>query len=806
MRLLAVTAALSVFALTPTSARAGSISGAFVEKPSGSPLASVEVVVRRAADSTVVAHTTTAEDGRFRLDGLPLERLLLRASLVGYASYVRNDITLTDAAPVLELGTLSLVVAPVELKGVTTSAAKATAIITPDRNIYLTKDMPAAAAGTATDLLRAVPELDVDIDGRASLRGSSSVTIQFNGRATPLTGDALNTYLRQFPANRIERIEVIANPSARFNPEGTAGIVNIVLKEGVNLGLSGSVYLSAGTRSTGPGARVAWQKGPVTLFTGLSGYWNNNHSALDDARTNLFSQSARYYRLNTGSDYRSGGGFSDASLDLALSKRSTLYTALNGYLNANRYDALTHYALLDSTMTPTTRYDRATAGRFDGRTGTVSLGFRHVVKQGRDERSIELRQSDNQYDNGYDATQHVFVPVDSAGPTSRQAGATGWHERSLEADDTHPLGAKGKLEVGFRGSDRHNSSSSALRFFDGQTAVVTPQTSTSDYVHREIFQSGYVTLGSTFGKASLQLGARAEAAHTTFDVRTTRTGYRNDYRSVFPSANAVWDFGKGRTARFSYSKRIERPSPGYLNPDIPSLDPLNRTVGNPFLKPKYTHSFSVDASWMGSRGSIRVSPYYRKTVGNWDQYKLVDSTGAATTTWLNASSIGFLGASFTVSLRQTKRLGGTLSASVYRERHDATNLVGQFKREATNWSGNGNVTYKLLEPLDLQGSLRYNPAQTLAQGRISAILFTNIGARLKLGKQASAGLWVNDPFNLWKYELVTKDGSHEQATSSRYTVRSATLNLSWTWGKPPEQKPRRQTNDQPTQDPAVPTP
>jgi outer membrane receptor protein involved in Fe transport len=118
------------------------------------------------------------------------------------------------------------------------STARATAIVAPDRNIYLTKDMPAASTGNATDVLRSVPELDVDIDGHVSLRGSSSVNIQFNGRVSPLKGDDLTNYLRQMSGGRIERVEVMANPSAKYDPEGTAGIVNIVLKDNADLGLS----------------------------------------------------------------------------------------------------------------------------------------------------------------------------------------------------------------------------------------------------------------------------------------------------------------------------------------------------------------------------------------------------------------------------------------------------------------------------------------------------------------------------------------------------------------------------------------
>jgi outer membrane receptor protein involved in Fe transport len=413
-------------------------------------------------------------------------------------------------------------------------------------------------------------------------------------------------------------------------------------------------------------------------------------------------------------------------------------------------------------------------------------------------------QSDTHNDNQGDGLRHTLVPAGQDDQVSRQEGASGYHERALEIDDTQPLGAHGKFEAGYHGSDRRTTNSSELRFFDGDSLVATPLSGTSDYSHREVLHSGYVTLGSTFGRLSLQVGARTEAAFTTFDVRSTGQQYVTDYRSLFPSANATWDFGKGRTVRLTYSKRIERPSASYLNPDVPSTDSLNRFVGNPHLEPKYTHSYSLDGSWTGARGSLRLSPYYRETVDNWDRVTQVNSTGVATTTWMNASSVRFFGTSLTASLRQTQRLGGTISVSVYRERHDASNLSGQYRQEATNWSANGNVVLKTTNALDLQGYLRYSPAQTLAQGSVSSYTYSNLGLRLKIGQSVWASLWISNPFNVARYVSATGDAAYAQSSTTQWGSRWFSLTLTWTWGKPPEQKPRRQGSDQPQQDAPIP--
>src|SRR5262245_33867238 len=314
---------------------AASVHGTFVGGSPSAPLEGVEVVLRRAADSTVVAHTTTGADGSFRVDSLRVDRFLLRASLIGYVSLLRSDVVLTETAPDLDLGTSTLSVSPIAVKGVDVSTARPTAIVAPDRNIYLTRDMPSATTGNAADVLRSVPELDVDIDGHVSLRGSSSVTIQFNGRPAPLKGEDLANYLRQMPGSRIEKVEVIANPSAKYDPEGTAGIVNIVLKDNVDLGLSGNFSFTLGQRYSSPGTRVAWQKGKLTMFGGVSGSFNRFAYNSRTLRQSYLTAPPSTYAAAADYTYRGRYGSADASVDYALSKRTTLYGTFNAFLGAS---------------------------------------------------------------------------------------------------------------------------------------------------------------------------------------------------------------------------------------------------------------------------------------------------------------------------------------------------------------------------------------------------------------------------------------------------------------------------------------
>jgi hypothetical protein len=199
-----------------------------------------------------------------------------------------------------------------------------------------------------------------------------------------------------------------------------------------------------------------------------------------------------------------------------------------------------------------------------------------------------------------------------------------------------------------------------------------------------------------------------------------------------------------------------------------------------------------------------LSPFFRETIRNWDQFRSVDASGTSVTTWFNASSVRTLGASVMGSLRQTGRIGGTFNVSVYREKHDASNLTQRAQQDATLLTLSGNLTYRIVTGLDLQGWARYNPAQTLAQGRQSGNLFTNLGVRQKLGEKAWLALYMSDPFKLWKYEFVSRDVSYIQSSVNRGTMRRTSLSLGYNWGKPPETKQRRQADEAPQQEQPIP--
>lgn len=320
-----------------------------------------------------------------------------------------------------------------------------------------------------------------------------------------------------------------------------------------------------------------------------------------------------------------------------------------------------------------------------------------------------------------------------------------------------------------------------------------PISSTRDaFDFSEDFQALYLTATRRFGRLSAQAGLRGELAEIRLYLPTEEVDtYRTDYSSLFPSANISYDAGGGRQLRFSYSKRVQRPYVFYLNPIDRSIDPLNRQIGNPDLLPMYTHSYGLDASWNGSFGTLRMAPYFRRTVDSWDQYRQVDEDGVSTVTWLNLSSVESFGSNFIAQIRQIGPVSGYLNFNAWREERNMGDLGLEPFEPVLRWSTGGNAMVRLGPSLMMQGSLNYSPARDVPQGRISTTVLSTFGLRQQFANnRASLNLMVMDPFDVYRYTFETRDRTHAQTASSRPSLRRATLSLSYNFGRPPESRRR----------------
>ena len=774
----------------------GEIRGAILSATSGQPIRSASIAVRSAADSALVTGAITGADGSFNIEGLRPGNYSVRITALGFESVTRTGITVAPNAQRVDLGQLRLAAAAVALEGISVTGERREVTLAPDRNTYTVSDMPATSGGTAVDVLRNVPSVDVDGDNRVSLRGNESVVVQINGRPAPMRGEQLGNFLAQLPANVVEKVEVIPNPSAKYDPEGMAGILNIVLKQNTDLGLSGGLTLGGGStgQATGSGT-LGYQAGPLTLF-GSYGYMR------DERQTSGFNDT-EYLRTGTFSEQDITGSMEPrshsltASGDLKLGGSGTLSTNLIVNSRAASMENLNVLRLLDVARNQTATSNNVTQGENEGLTLDYSLSYRHAFEPRVNELTTEIRFNREAQDQFNQFDRQGLAPLGATARPLSLLETNGTDELTsnwtLQTDWTRMLGDRTKLEAGYKGVLRQMDNDLAISSFShAQDAFVPDVARSNRFDFDENIQAAYAVVSRNIDRFDVQGGLRLERAATRFDLATTGEAFDNDYASFFPSALIAFNPDDSHQLKVSYSKRIQRPDTRMLNPFGFSPDPLNVFRGNPYLSPEYTHAFELGYQQSFEKGSVQLTPFYRHTVDAVRRLRNLDEAGVSTMTFANVATSDSYGA----DLNSSVRLGpfsGFAGFSAFQQVTDGTNLTTDVSNQAFGWSTRANASLRVSPTLDIQGFLMYRAPMNAEQGRVSAMTMTNFGLRQKLlGDRASVSLRIMDPFDTMGFASQFSDPAFLQETERKFGARGVSISFSYNFGQQPRVRPGRE--------------
>src|SRR6266550_1996089 len=368
------------------------ITGRVVDSASNTPITSATVDVRVAGVPSSVAHATTGADGSFRVEGLQPGRYMIRIRALGYTPRPLAPIELRLPSSNYDVGTVVLNAAPVQLQSLQVTGQRQEVQLAPDRNTYIVRDMPTTRGGTALDVLRNVPSVDVDIDNIVSLRGNTGVIVQINGRPSPLKPAQLGNFLSQLPADIVDKVEIVTNPSARDDPEGIAGIINIVLKERPEAGKSGGLTVGAGTTGhVDVGGNVGYERGPLSFY-GSYGFLRDSRLRKDSVfRQNLYQDPLTF--LDEGGTRRQIplAHTLTGSLDYSpgASDALSLETVYSARTEAETYGVL--YRNLNATRDLTSLNDRFTRGTNHEFSWESALSYKHNFTEKGHKLSSEIR-------------------------------------------------------------------------------------------------------------------------------------------------------------------------------------------------------------------------------------------------------------------------------------------------------------------------------------------------------------------------------------------------------------------------------
>ena len=779
----------------PPAAGPGEVRGAIVAADSSAAAVPRPAVgVRNKSDGKLVTGTYGAEDGTFRVQGLRPGTYYLRVSGVGFTPTNTPEFTIDPASPVANVGTIKLSRITVSLQAVQITGEKPTVVIEPDRNTYTAKQV-APAAANASDVLQATPSVEVDGDGKVSLRGNENVVIQINGRPTPIKGTQLAAYLKQIPANIVERIEVVPNPSAKYDPDGMAGIINIVLKTTADLGLSAGLNTGFATPSRfNTGGNVGYQAGKVTLF-GTYGFNADDRSIIGLNDRQRFAPSGStldYQNQDIDGASKNGGHNFTGNIDYKATDKDVVSNSLTLNRRHNNDAALAGYEDLDANQVFLDRYvmDRNTKAR--GLTFDNSLSWKHTITPRTHELSSEVRfnrsrDEDNtllwrepQNQDGTTAGSPIQGEVDANNALTRQLTA--------QVDYTRPMWTKAKLESGLKETDRwldkdYQVYKDALGDGNWVRSNLSNTFNFDEQVH-----AGYGVLSQGVGKFDLQAGLRAEWASRNFDLTGSQAVPFN-YHALFPSGVIMYKPSEQTQLKASYSRRIRRPGTQELNPFPVFFDQQNVFIGNPRLNPEYTDAFEFGASKQGQLGSIQFSPFYKHTKDiirvDINTADTVDGREVTSVSFQNLAKSDSWGTDLNGNLRLGPKLNALAGLNIYKQVTDggSQSALGS---NAIAWSARLNATTNVSPTVSLQAFYFYRAPMKIEKGKFSAFQMANIVVRKKLdGDNMSVAVRFADPFNQMKFRIKAGDDNLEQITTRQFGVRATYFTFQWNYGKPP---------------------
>ena len=749
------------------------------------PVTSGSITVLRGPQGTFAGGALPRPDGSFSVDGLAPGTYTVRIRAIGYAPVVRQGVVVAAGGAPVDLGRIELGEVATQLAQQTVVAERAEQQLSPERNSYDVKKMAAASGGTAVDALRNVPSVEVDGSNVVSLRGNSNVVVQVNGRTSPLRGEQLGNFLAQLPAQSLQNIEVVTSPSAKDDPEGTAGIINIVLSQPVAATVSGGFTAATGTTGLGNvSGNVGKQDEKWTLFASAGTFRDGRQMEGDVERRVSGEGVTSWSNSRLDGTMRPFSGNAMLRSEYKRSKTDAISFDAMGNMGDFRRPTETRFAQLDPSRDTVRAFDQVGENGQHNYSMDYTLGYRRTGPPTATTFNGLLRFT--QFGMHFQSLRLndlvTPLPENDPGlpPTERNGLRVRFPAWILQGDLVKPIDKATKLETGVKSTLRTLNSRASAALFDTTADAFTPIDG-RNYALRyaEAIQAAYGTLSRRAGKAQLQGGLRVEQTNTNLERTTVSADTKRDYLSVFPSAFVTYNLTEMRQVRIGYSRRITRP-------DAPQLDPSPfyedaRTIfrGNPNLRAEYTDAIELTLQDGRSWGSVQLNPYLRLSDDAVRNIRTIDDQGITTATFANVASTRTLGADVNGSVRRGP-LNLSLGGGAFHYRSEA----GALSTKTFAWNARTNATWKLTKQVDLMMNANYRASQRVEGGTMLPFLLTNFMVRQKLwGENGSVTLRVSDPFDAAKFAMRTNGNGVVEETERRFGMRGVFLSFQRNFGQ-----------------------
>ncbi len=757
----------------------GVLTGKIIDEGTGIPVEFATIALFDMRKNKLVTGGMSDQRGEFHITEIPVGRYKVRISFIGYETLnMEEPVMLSPKAPEQFIGQVKLKPSSTSLQGVNIVAERELMENSLDKKTYNVAKDATAAGADGTEIMNRLPSVDVDMDGNISLRGNENVTILIDGKPSALTSDAA-TFLQQLPASSIENVEVITNPSAKYDPEGIVGIININLKKDQLEGTNGTVNLTAGTWDKyNMSASVNHFTGKFNVFANYS--YRDHLREMDGTLDQSFYSDGEVYKTRHNEDegfFTRKSNMAKGGFDYYIDNTSNI--TLTGVYSQGRFDKY------DSTMwTEHDSFDQLSMDSLvnsdyvgDRITREVTLDYRKKFLRPGQELSASIRYSNHESEgsahygtNRFDITNGRSTKI------------------VLQADYVHPINENYKLEVGYL-SDMGDTEDDLIYNFLSEGGVFEEDFSASnDFIYDLDIHAAYgLFSGKAFDKFDYQLGLRAEQVYTHSELVNTNESFDNNYFSLYPTMHLSYNLDKTNQLMLSYSRRIKRPRSRALNPFRNESMPGNIRYGNPFLNPEYIDSYELGYSKQWEKTSLTSAIYYKRIHDLMSRVStLVDAeNNIMEHTMTNLDMGENYGFEFTGSSRITNwwRLNGNFN--LFYQNIEGTNLDGSdLSVNGATWRAKLMSTFTPWKGGNIQLSVRYNAARDIPDGRRGAMQFYDVSVKQSILKnQGSVSVRVSDPFALTGFEVEKETIDYSLYRTRNWESQVVYLTFTYRFGK-----------------------
>jgi len=770
------------------SAQTMKVGGIVIDATTKAPIEFAAVTISKSTDSLIITGAITDAEGKFLLNDITPGGYTVKVNFLGYDD-VKKDIDVTAGTPVISTGPLLMQQSTSMLDEVNVTAEKSYLQNSIDKKVYNIEKDIVASGGNAADALQTIPSVTIDIDGNISLRGSQGVIVFIDGKPSGIVGSNMSAILEQIPAANIESIEVVTNPSARYDAEGGSGIINIVMKKNKKVGLNGNVMAGI---TTSPkyeaGASINYRNKKINFYS--------NYSYMNDARDGYGEMYRKTFELDTTYYFSSLSENESlmhmhmlrAGMDFYIGAKTTIGFSGSAHKSNAHRDDMVDYTFLNDDSVLTSTSERITDSENDGFSYNAGFNYKRTFSSPQHTLTADMYYSYGDGDDVSDYTEIFYDPFDvQLGlPLLQTISRPGInHDATAQIDYVHPYKNGNQIEAGLKYTKEIKDNTIYSESFDAIENDWMPDDSINNqFTYNEDVTAAYLIWNSKIKKFGYQLGLRAEQTMTNSELVTTDENFKTDYFGLFPSVHVSYEFNEETELSASYSRRIDRPNSWFLNPFPDYSDPYSLRMGNPFLEPEYENSFDIEFSKSYKKHSFNASLFYDKTLNEISPYTEIDSSGISLMTFQNYNNEEQYGVELIAKDEFFKWWNTTSSFNFNQTLVDAQNLEDGLTNSSFNYTIRVMSFFQVLKQTALQLTFNYSTPWTFAQGESEPVYYLDAGVKSDFFQnKLSVNLTFSDIFDTRIWQGYSEGGNFYSEYARKRESQIAGLKLTYKFGQ-----------------------